>query len=186
MIIVENIENTYTKYDELIKKVGKETIDSRINQFVSEMTEFIKANSLEEYTRIDEFAVGHAVMDYFSDIQRLKDYQEIEHANEFKIKAYETFWLLQRKPIQIVKELKNDVWLYVNEKFLLNRLASFMLRENINVTLIGSREKAFKSYLDTLYYSLKFRRCDKQSLELMLLSFEAGKLIGGVTEPRMV
>ena len=48
--------------------------------------------------RIHEMALTHAVMDYYSDIQRLKEYQKIERVNEIKIMAYETFWLLKRKP----------------------------------------------------------------------------------------
>lgn len=116
-------------------------------------------------------------MDYFSDIKRLKDYQHIEKVNEFKIKAYETFWLLKRKPIQLKRQLEDDRWLYVNEKFLLVRLSSFMLQDDMNVALVDERRKGLKNYLDTLYYYLKFRTCDAQALELMLLAFEAGKLI---------
>ena len=32
---------------------------------------------------------------FFSDIQRLEDYHQVEHVNEIKRKAYETFWLLK-------------------------------------------------------------------------------------------
>ena len=51
-------------------------------------------------------------MDYFADIQRLKDFHGIELANKNKIVAYEAHWILRRKPIQIVKERSNDadVW----------------------------------------------------------------------------
>lgn len=113
---------------------------------------------------------------YFSDIQRLKDYQKIEHVNEIKIKAYETFWLLKRKPLQLKGQIDDDRLLYVNEKFLLTRLTSFMLGEDINMPLVGEKSVAFKNFLDTLYYYLKFRRCDAQSIELMLLAFKAGQI----------
>lgn len=108
-------------------------------------------------------------MDYFSDIQRLKEYQNIEHINDIKIKAYETFWLLKRKPLQAARQFDDDTWLYVNEKFLLVRLTSFMLQEKMNVPLVQERKEAFTNYLDTLYYYLKFRKTDAQALELMLL-----------------
>ena len=63
------------------------------------MIGFLAINKLEEIAYIHEMALTHAIMDYFSDIQRLKDCQKIKHVNEIKIKAYETFWLLKRKPL---------------------------------------------------------------------------------------
>lgn len=173
-----NIENTYVKYDEIISFFGKDIIQKRIAQILQEMTHFIEENQLEDIAYINNIALDHAIMDYFSDIQRLKEYQKIQHVNEIKIKAYETYWLLKRKPIQLKQQLQDDIWLFVNEKFLLTRLTAFMLGEDhYNIPLVGDRRKAFKNYLDTLYYYLKFRRCDAQVIELMLLAFEAGKLI---------
>lgn len=146
------------------------------------MLDFLKTNDLLKIAYIHEMALTHAIMDYFSDIQRLKDYQHIEHINEIKIKAYETFWLLKRKPIQLQTQLEDDRFLYVNEKFLLTRLTSFMLGDNINMPIVGEKSVAFTNYLNTLYYYLKFRRCDAQSIELMLLAFKAGQLIQMPTE----
>lgn len=175
---MNNIENTYINYSELVAAVGGEDIiKSRIEQISQEMLDFLAINELEEIAYIHDMALTHAVMDYFSDIQRLKDYQKIEHVNEIKIKAYETFWLLKRKPLQLVGQIDNDKYLYVNEKFLLTRLTSFMLGDNINMPIIGEKSIAFRNFLDTLYYYLKFRRCDAQSLELMLLAFKAGQIV---------
>lgn len=172
-----NIENTYVKYDQLIAVVGEEVIQKCIEQISQEMLEFLKEYRLEEVAYIHEMALIHAIMDYFSDVQRLKDYQKIDHVNEIKIKAYETFWPLKRKPLQLKKQLEDDRFLYVNEKFLLTRLTSFMLEDNINMPLIGNKQAAFKNFLDTLYYYLKFRKCDAQSMELMLLTFKAGQIV---------
>ena len=58
------------------------------------------------------------------------------------------------------------------------RLTNFMLQDNINVPMIQERKEAFTNFLDTLYYYLKFRKTDAQALELMLLAFQAGRLIG--------
>lgn len=174
---MNNIENTYVKYDELVAVVGQDVISSRIQQISQEMLDFLKINNLEEIAYVHEMALTHAIMDYFSDIQRLKDYQQIEHVNEIKIKAYETFWLLKRKPIQLKGQIQDDKFLYVNEKFLLTRLTSFMLDDEINRPIVGEKSIAFKNFLNTLYYYLKFRRCDAQSIELMLLAFKAGQLV---------
>lgn len=171
---MKHIENTYISYNELVDSVGADVIESRIRQISQEMVDFLEIRGLSDAAYIHEMALTHAVMDYFSDIQRLKDYQKIKHINEIKIKAYETFWLLQRKPIQLKEQLEDDRMLYVNEKFLLTRLTSFMLGEDINMPLVDEKAAAFKNYLDTLYYYLKFRRCDAKAIELMLLAFQAG------------
>ncbi|MFG6338965.1 MAG: hypothetical protein K1W31_11210 [Lachnospiraceae bacterium] len=174
---MHNIENTYVSYDELVSVVGKEEIESRIRQISGEMLDFLNAMDLSDVAYVHEMALTHAVMDYYSDIQRLKEYQKIERVNEIKIKAYETFWLLKRKPIQLMKQLEDDKMLYVNEKFLLTRLTSFMLGEDMNIPLVEDKKKAYTNYLDTLYYYLKFRRCDAQAIELMLLAFQAGRVV---------
>ena len=125
---MNNIENTYIKYDELITLVGHEVIESRIQQVSQEMLDFLTFNKL----------------------------------NEIKIKAYETFWLLKRKPLQLKGQVENDKFLYVNENFLLTRLTSFMLGDDINKPIVGENSTMFKNFLDTLYYYLKFRKCDAQ------------------------
>lgn len=173
---MRNIENTYANYDELVSYFGEDVIQKRIKQISQEMLDFLNVNQLEDKAYIHKMALAHAVMDYFSDVYRLKEYQKIEHINEVKIKAYETFWLLKRKPLQLKGQLDEDKYLYVNEKFLLTRLASFILSENINKPIAGEKFVAYKNFLDTLYYYLKFRRCDAQSIELMLLAFNAGQL----------
>ena len=171
------IENTYTDYGGLVSSVGEETIKSRITQISQEMIQFLEKYQLNEIAYVHEMALTHAIMDYFSDVQRLKDYQKIEHINEIKIKAYETFWLLKRKPLQLKGQIEDDRFLYVNEKFLLTRLTSFLLENEINMPIVEEKSIAFKNFLDTLYYYLKFRRCDAQSLELMLLAFKAGQIL---------
>lgn len=174
---MRNIENTYVSYEDLVERVGEEIIQSRIAQVNQELYEFLKENELQDIAYVHQIALTHAILDYFSDIERLKQYQKIEHVNEIKIKAYETYWILKRKPIQLKCDLEDDTYLYVNEKFLLARLASFLLQDNINVPMVQERRDAFKNFLDTLYYYLKFRKCDAQALELMMLAFEAGKLL---------
>ena len=45
---MNNIENTYINYDELISTIGKEVIESRIEQISQEMLDFLEVNELEE------------------------------------------------------------------------------------------------------------------------------------------
>lgn len=174
---MNNIENVYTNYDQLLKEFGEEKIRFRFQQILEEMNAFLVETDLREKTRVDELLLMHAVLDYFSDISRLKNYQEIDRVNEIKIKAYETFWLLQRKPIQFLVELENDTMLYINEKFILARLFSYLLKNDMTKPLLFEKNKALKNFLDTFYYFMKFRRCDAQAIELMILAYNAGRLM---------
>lgn len=54
-----------------------------------------------------------------------------------------------------------------------------ILRDNINIPLTKEKKEAFTNFLDTLYYYLKFRKTDAQAIELMLLGFDAGRIIAG-------
>ena len=172
-----NIENTYVNYEEIIAEFTEEKVASRLDQIRLEMECFIREFELENVAYVHELALDHAVMDYFSDIHRLKEYQEIERVNDIKIKAYETFWLLKRKPLQLKVQLDNDKYLFINEKFLLMRTASFLLGDKMNESFLDEESAgAFRNFLDTFYYYLKFRRCDAQAIELMLLAYAAGRL----------
>ena len=57
------------------------------------------------------------ILDYFTDIARLKDYQDIERANVDKIYGYELFWFLRRHPIQLLEGVPDNF--DINEKWLL-------------------------------------------------------------------
>ena len=75
---MRNIENIYTDYNGLVDEITEEAIKNRIKQFQAEMQAFIDSNKLQDKVFIHQMALNHAVMDYYSDIQRLKSYQEIE------------------------------------------------------------------------------------------------------------
>lgn len=171
-----NIENIYTNYDDILESFGEDVIMGRFAQILEEMNMFLRELDMQDKAQVQEMALMHALLDYFSDIKQLKSFQDMQHVNEMKIKAYETYWLLQRKPIQLVTQLEDDQMLYINEKFLLSRLASFMLGEDMKKPMVLEQAGALKKLLDTLYYFMKFREINAQTLELMLLAYKAGRL----------
>lgn len=175
---MNNIENTYVNYDEIVREFGEDVVQSRFEQIYEEMTAFIQEQQLEGVVRVNDVVLMQALLDYFSDVSRLKAYQKIRHINAIKIKAYETFWLIQRKPIQIIApRLEDDRIIYINEKFVLSRLVCYLLGDEIDKPIVGERQQAFQNFLDTLYYYFKFRRCEPQAIELLILSFKAGQLV---------
>lgn len=126
--------------------------------------------------KLNSFTLMHAVLDYFSDISRLKKFHKIRKTNTFKIMAYEVSWLLRRKPLQILQDEKEEL-VYINEKYILSYILLYFSRlvgEEFYDELDENNRKIFDGFIDTLYYYLKYRNCNSQSLEFALISFGAG------------
>lgn len=77
MSVMNNIENTYVRYDDLVEVVGDKVIKSRIKQINQKMIDFLDINNLNEVAYINNMALTHAIIDYFWDIHRLKIYQKM-------------------------------------------------------------------------------------------------------------
>ncbi len=89
---------------------------SRFSALFRKMEEYLRMCGAMEYAYINHRLLAKAVVDYFDDIERLKYYEGIERINEAKIYAYQTYWLLRRKPIQIVSPtVSAEILLYLNE-----------------------------------------------------------------------
>ena len=101
---MNTIEKIYTNYDGLLEEFSEEVIQSRYAVFYEEIEEFAKSLGIREKIQISESLLSHAVLDYFTDISRLKHFHQAKHINSLKVISYETYWLLRRKPIQILVE----------------------------------------------------------------------------------
>lgn len=171
------IETLYDSYDDIVKEFGKRIIRSRFQDLLLEYEKFLKENSLtENQAKINTFCLMHAVLDYFTDISRLKRFHKIERVNSFKVTAYQVNWLLRRKPIQIVKD-EDEKLVYINEKFILTYIMgrfNNLLGYDFYPTLKKENQKVILGYIDSLYYYLKYRNCTSQVLEFALLSIGAG------------
>lgn len=122
-------------------------------------------------------------MDYFSDINRLKEFHEIKKINDIKRVAYESMWLLRRKPIQIISDRpEDDNAVFANERFVLSYLTHEMLKNRTDDILTIKASNVYSSFVNSLYYHLKYRDCDAKVLELMILSFKAGLDYNTVSE----
>ena len=176
---MKNIESVYLNYGELLDEFGDDVISSRYAFLYKECLDFLESQNLSGQTVVNEVLLMHAVLDYFSDVSRLKKFHHIHHINEIKVMAYESFWLLRRKPLQVIAESQqDDVLAFVNEKFVFSRIAAFLVKEQKGLVLAQEDKRAFFNYLDTLYYYLKYRQYDPQMLELMILGFKAGEIWG--------
>jgi hypothetical protein len=166
-------------YDFLKEEFGAEVITNRCESIEIKMNAFLRENGWnEEDVHVSKSLIAYAVYDYFSDISRVKSFHKIEKINDVKILSYTAYWLLRKRPIQILREntsTPNNKLSFINERFILFFLIHGMLGENDLGILSETAKKNFLSLTDTLYYYLVYRRVDPQSLELMITAFAAGR-----------
>lgn len=173
---MDKISILYDNYSDIVSEFGKNKIQERFEDFYVAYEKFISERELKDCVHINGYTLMHAVLDYFTDISRLKKFHQIKRTNSFKITAYEISWLIRRKPLQILDDNREDL-VYINEKFILSyvmsyftQLVGFDFYENLD----KKNKKMFDGYIDSLYYYIKYRNCSAQALELALLSFGAG------------
>lgn len=87
---MNTIEKIYTNYDGLLEEFSEEVIQSRYAVFYEEIEEFAKSLGIREKIQISESLLSHAVLDYFTDISRLKHFHQAKHINSLKVISYET------------------------------------------------------------------------------------------------
>jgi hypothetical protein len=158
-------------YRELCGIYKDDTLPSRAAHLRCKMNLFLQ--KLEQELGVENFAVVddnilcHLVLDYFADIQRLKDFHGISNANKIKIVAYTSYWLCRRKPIQFTVPVEGaDV--FINEAF----VVSYIADELYAFTKWGLSEKIKKN----LFYHLKYRHLDPQAFELLIAAYLEGAL----------
>lgn len=165
--------NESISYSMILEEFGDIKVKQRYEFLHEKIQNYIKAKKIEENVYINTELLQQAVLDYFTDIYRLKKFHGIDKVNVTKIISYEVYWLLRRKPIQIKSNSTNDLK-FVNENFLTVFLAHEFLFSDTEVAT-DAGEKIFFDYLKHISYHLKYRTVDKQNIEIMLLSFETGK-----------
>lgn len=170
--IDSNILN-HGNYKFLIKKFGKETIEQRFESIYKFICEFIESKDIIDDVIISVDLVNNVVLDYFTDIYRLKDFQDIELVNYAKIYAYTAYWLLRRKPIQIKPENSDDKLSFINEEMVVTYLFSYLFGSDVYI--VQSKLETFTEFQKNLLYSFIYRNYSPQFIETMIYSIEAGK-----------
>lgn len=165
------------RYDMIVEEFSEEVISDRYKYLYDKIKKYIEERECQDILIINEELLQQAVMDYFADVYRLKVFHKIEHINMTKIVAYEVYWLLKRKPIQLPNHVENNKFVFANEGFLTTFIAHELLVPDETSLLSEQEKEDFLKLLKHINYHLKYRSIDKQSLELLLLSFETGTRI---------
>lgn len=176
---MDRIQEIYESYGDIVKKVGFDEVKKRFMDLNQAYVDFINSENIADKVTINSFMLIHAILDYFTDISRLKEFHKIDLTNSYKTMAYEISWLLRRKPIQVLEDQREDL-VYINEKFILSYAVNFLTtsKESIRYQDLSKvRQQCFNGFIESFYYHLKYRNCGAQSIELALLSFEAGMTI---------
>ncbi|MBR2305273.1 MAG: hypothetical protein IJ871_09110 [Ruminococcus sp.] len=172
---MENVHSEFLRADSIIIEYAQKEnkFSERFSALSKEINIFIEKMDLKDKAVLNELALGYALIDYFEDVHRLKVFHKVEHINSIKIVSYTSFWLLKRKPIQMItceKELID-----INERFVLQYILSFLsnktkkhilIRDNIGLT----------SFVETLLYFLKYRLTTANNIEMVLMAFFAGQI----------
>lgn len=165
-------ENNYYK---IVTDLTGMRIIIRYSTLYEYMDSFIKRNKYEDNVMIADSVLNQCIIDYFADIYRLKEFHKIELINYVKIHAYTAYWLLRRKPLQIVKDdIENVNLAFINEKFVASYLVQFLRGEHDNVIIMEEDRPKYMEFVRNLEYCLRYRLVTPQMLETMIEAYQAG------------
>lgn len=165
------------KYDyvELVDSFGEDKIKKRYTTLYEYMDSFIKRNKYENQVVIADSVLNQCIIDYFADVYRLKEFHDIEKINYVKIHAYTAYWLIRRKPLQIIKDdIENIDLAFVNEKFVASYLIQYLRGKHESVFILEEDRPLYMEFVKNLEYCLRYRVITPQMLETMLESYQAG------------
>lgn len=174
--MVTNISNLDYKY--LLEEFGEEKITSRYKIIYTYLEDYIDRHELINKVIISEGLLNQMILDYFVDIYRLKEFHDIDKINTVKIHAYSAYWMLKRKPLQVISK-EDDVpeLLFVNERFVCGYLMRFLTELDYDVAILEEKKQDYVEFIDNLMYFCQYRVNTPQMLETMLSSFRAGRAL---------
>lgn len=175
----------------IIKKIGgMEVILEKVNVLEENFKDFLLSSNLEQSIYLNQTLLINTVMDYFVDTLRIKEFHRIERTNVYKRIAYMVYWIMKRKPIQILPK-SNDVPFNINEKFATMYLVNEMLvnysdtmkKENWEKSWAEIPQTRKNNFFRNWEYFLTYRNFNAQNLEIALMNFEMGINIGENIKP---
>lgn len=163
---------SFFSYQDVLESFGEEKVASRYDNIMDQLNGFIKRKKYSDKVSICPSVVNQLVIDYFTDIFRLKEFHHIDLTNYIKITAYTAYWIVRRKPLQIIKDDIEDIELaFCNENFALSYIMRFLQQPEIT---IYDAQGEYNEFVSTLSYALRYRTLTPQMLELMIEGFRGG------------
>ena len=154
-------------------------MEARFEMLYQDMQTYIEVSGYQEKVFVNSMVLAYVITDYMADIQRLKEFHKVNHINSIKVTSYTLYWLLRRKPIQVLADDKELI--YVNERFALAHLAEFLSDKDKGL-IISRDDKALGAFLESVLYFFKYRLFSAQDIEMMIISFFAGQVYQETSE----
>ena len=172
---MKNIHKDFIYDEDLVQYIAKDDkFKSRYEAIYTDMEVFLRAFGYDEQASVNELILEYVLVDYFVDVQRLKTFHRLDHINSYKVVAYTAYWLLKRRPIQLL--VANEKTLIdINEKFVLAYILDFLSTVEGESLAVNDTD-SIQAYKESLLYYLKFRCDSAASLEMILLAFQAGQV----------
>lgn len=164
-------------YDEIIRQVGEDKFERRLNELCDSAETFISAAGYGEHVECNRRIMLNVLLDYYADIFRLKDFHLIEKVRTEKIFAYTVAWIVKRKPLQFVHFTVEEKDIFVNERFAAYLMINECLLCGQKKFVSGEGREKLHDYIELLFYYFKYRECNPQVIELAIESFKMGMLV---------
>jgi len=181
----------YHSSAELFDQFKQNAMEVRYNTTYQLMKDFIDEYNLGRIVSVNQVILSTAILDYFEDISRLKKFHEMDQANSIKSYAYLVFWILRRKPLQVIdmsdimemgdeaEKLSAQIRALsnINERFILQFLCNYLSTTDTSKgRVIGNGKIGINSFVEMLLYYITYRHFDPQSLEMIIFAFCAGQI----------
>lgn len=155
-----------------------EKFRERFAELQDTANEFIEKSGYSEYVTCNERILMSVLLDYYTDISRLKDFHGIELVRTEKITAYTVAWIIKRKPLQFVEYPENERDIFVNERFAAFLVLNECFQDDTQPYISENNQQRVDEYMNLLLYYLKYRSCNPQAIELAIESYKVGFALG--------
>jgi hypothetical protein len=155
----------------------EETITKQYSLFIAK-----QAKHTKDSVHLNSVLLHSAIISYYYDIRRFKDFSGSELANKHKQAAYTIKWLVKFRPIQINENTNyvSDEIFDINIRFALVCGFAFLGKKMTDLIMKNKQQmdmqvtdKKERSFYDKLLYDLRYRHLSGKKL---ILAFEALEL----------
>ncbi len=171
---MENNEYNYSKYLDTPEKKNK--FELRFKELVKTANEFIEEAGYSENVECNERIMLNVILDYYADIDRLKQFHDVDLVRPTKMIAYTVAWIVRRKPLQFVRYSDDERDMFVNERFAAYLMVNECMTADDKKYIDKKNYAQLREYSDLLLYYFKYRECNPQVIELAIESFKLGML----------
>ena len=171
-----NILKRTDDFGEIIKEFfGPTKVIQRYRTLLKSYNEFVSNYNLTGKVILHTKSLKQALNDYFREVVKVKVFhKDIKWLNEPKIYAYTAYWFVRRSPIQIIdphSDLINVNILFTVSYFINNLCTDSCISYQDQDK--DAKDK-IRDFMKNMFYYLKNRSCNPQSIELMAEAFKCG------------